>query len=112
MGWASDWASLWTFGPMKGLAVGLGFGLGFGLVQGLFKGWGAALQHYILRFWLWRSHTFPFRVVSFLNDATTRFLLKRQFGGYSFSHELLQHYFTDVKMTPTAALPSASPQAQ
>ena len=105
-----------TVGPSFGLVVGFGFGLGFGLYIGLVKGLGAAIQHYMLRFWLWRTHTFPLDLVSFLEDATTRFLLKRQFGGYSFSHQFLQDYFADlslakVSVTTTMPSPTGAPPA-
>lgn len=105
-----------ALGPDFGLIAGLGFGLGFGLIYGLLAGLGAALQHYILRFWLWRTHTFPLRVVSFLDEATICFLLKRNVGGYSFSHQLLQDYLADLpfmqaSITSTTLPPTGTPSS-
>jgi hypothetical protein len=89
------------------LVVGLVFGLGVGLGVGLYDGLGAAIKHYILRFWLWRTHAFPWRVVSFLDDATARILLRRVGEGYSFTHRLLLDYFAG----PDTTAPSASTAA-
>jgi NACHT domain len=86
-------------GLFLGLLVGLGVGQAFGLR--------AALQHYLLRFWLWRSHLFPLQAVPFLEDATARVLLRRVGGGYSFTHRLLLDYFADLETTPVA--PSSPP---
>jgi DNA polymerase III delta prime subunit len=89
-------------GVVNGLFGGLFFGLFFGLPGGLFFGLQAVLQHYILRFWLWRSHLFPLQAVPFLEDATARILLRRVGGGYSFTHRLLLDYFADLKKTSSA----------
>ena len=59
-------------------------------------GLGAAMQHYLLRFWLFYAHAFPWKAVPFLDDATTRILLRRVGGGYSFIHRLLLEYFADL----------------
>jgi hypothetical protein len=53
----------------------------------------AVWRHYVIRLLLWRSHAFPGRAPRFLNDACTRFLLRRVGGGYSFMHRLLLDYF-------------------
>jgi hypothetical protein len=74
-----------------------------GLPFGLY----AALQHYILRLWLWCTHTFPFKAVPFLEDATARILLRRVGGGYSFTHRLLLDHFADLDTTLPA--PSTGP---
>ncbi|HEY6410657.1 MAG TPA: hypothetical protein VIY29_24660, partial [Ktedonobacteraceae bacterium] len=71
-------------------------GLLVGLVFGLLVGLTAAVQHYILRFWLSCTHTFPWKAVPFLDDATARILLRRIGGGYSFVHRLLLDYFADL----------------
>jgi hypothetical protein len=88
-------------------------GLVFRLLGGLVGGLGAAMQHYILRFWLARTHTFPWKAVPFLEDATARTLLRRVGGGYSFTHRLLLDYFADldaqVSLTSTAVPPPPSP---
>ena len=57
----------------------------------------AVLQFYILRFWLWQTHAFPWKAESFLEDATARILLRRVGGDYSFIHRLLLDYFADLE---------------
>ena len=64
------------------------------------------LQHYTLRFWLARSGVFPWRVIPFLEDTTTRILLRRVGGGYQFTHRLLLDYFADLDAHPS--LPSTA----
>ena len=80
----------------SGLAGGLAFGLGGGLAVGLAFGLGAAVQHYTLRFWLWRTHLFPWQAVPFLDDAVEQLLLRKVGGGYIFRHRLLQDYFASL----------------
>ena len=68
-----------------------------GFFLGLFRGgFNAAAQHYVLRFWLWRTHAFPWKAKAFLDDSTTRILLRRVEGEYSFTHRLLLDYFADL----------------
>lgn len=85
------------------------FGLVVGVVVGLYFGLGAALQHYTLRFWLWRSGLFPLQAVPFLEDATARNLLRRVGGGYSFTHQLLLEYLADLN--PASPTPSPDDQS-
>ena len=82
------------------------------LVGGLLFGLGAAVQHYTLRFWLWRTYTFPLRAVPFLEDATARILLRRVSGGYSFTHRLLLDYFADLDTTSPSASTRVHPVQQ
>ncbi len=107
-----------SFGLGRGLVLGLVLGLLYGLynalflglLTGLLLGLGAFIQHYILRFWLWRTRVFPWKAVSFLEDATARILLRRVGGGYSFTHRLLQEYFANLETTlPSATSPTAPP---
>ncbi len=81
-----------TFGLFQGLYIALFVGL----LVGLYFGLCAFIQHYVLRFWLWRTNTFPWKAVPFLEDATTRILLRRVGGGYSFAHRLLLDHFADL----------------
>jgi hypothetical protein len=85
------------------LGEGLFYALLIGLVLAFIFGLDAFLQHYILRFWLWRTHTFPLKVVPFLEDATARILIRRVGGGYSFTHRLLLDYFADLETPPGRA---------
>ena len=90
-------------GLLFGLVFCLFIGLIYGLLAGMFLGLGTALRHYTLRFWLWRTHTFPLNAVAFLEDATKRNLLRRVGGGYSFTHRLLLDYFADLDTTTSSA---------
>ncbi len=85
---------------ISGLGAVLSYGLFLGLCGALLicilTGGLAAFRHYIIRFLLWRSRTFPWRAPQFLNDATARFLLRRVGGGYSFTHRLLLDHLADV----------------
>ena len=80
-------------------------GLGIGLIIGLFEGLFAPVQHYTLRFWLWRAHLFPWKLVPFLEDATKRSLLRRVGGSYSFTHRLLLEYLADLDLSSLDASP-------
>ena len=98
-----------VLGLFSGLSRGLLVGLVVGLVVGLAGGLGAAVQYYALRFWLWRTHTFPWRAVSFLKDATARILLRRVGGGYSFTHRLLLDHFADLDLEASSGSSKAQP---
>jgi hypothetical protein len=58
------------------------------------------LRHYVIRWLLARRRTFPWRAQQFLDDATTRILLRRVGGGYSFIHRRLQDYLVDAAVPP------------
>ena len=79
-------------GLVAGLVVGLVVGLAGGLVVGLVRGGTAYLQHYCLRFLLYRSRAMPWHYARFLEEATERILLQRVGGGYRFIHPLFQDY--------------------
>lgn len=81
------------------LFEGLFQGLFVGMLVGLVFGLGAYIQHYTLRFWLWRTRVFPWKAVPFLEDVTVRVLLTRIGGGYSFPHRLLLDYFANLNTT-------------
>jgi hypothetical protein len=67
-----------------------------GLLNEFSRGFNTAVQYYVLRFWLWRMDTFPWEAKAFLDDCTTRILLQRVKGEYSFTHRLLLDYFADL----------------
>ncbi|HEU5380701.1 MAG TPA: helix-turn-helix domain-containing protein [Ktedonobacteraceae bacterium] len=95
-------------GLSTGLNVGLSGGLGYALsamwlfaIGGGLFGWAisggwAVLRHFVLRWLLHRGHVFPWHAQGFLNNATTRILLQRVGGGYSFIHRLLLEYFANL----------------
>jgi hypothetical protein len=80
------------------------------LVWAVSGGW-SVLRHYTIRYLLRRTHTFPWKVQPFLDDATARILLRRVGGGYSFTHRLLLDYFADmhIKASTIPQQPTQSP---
>jgi hypothetical protein len=101
--------ALGLFGvPRFGLTLSLFGGLFGGLSSGLLLGLTASVQYYILRFWLTRSGIFPWLAIPFLEDATTRILLRRVGRGYSFAHRLLLDYFADA-YAKTSSVTSPTP---
>jgi hypothetical protein len=81
----------------------------FGLSTKLLGGLVGIVQSYIVRFWLWHTHTFPLKAVRFLDDATARILLRRVGDGYSFWHRLLLDYFDDLDRTESSEATHAQP---
>lgn len=78
-----------VFGLIFGSVGGLIFGLFFGLVGGR-TGLAAFLQHFVLRFYLWRLGLLPWKLVAFLDEVAQRLLLRKIGGSYIFVHRLLR----------------------
>lgn len=97
---------------VNALIGGLVFGLFGGLGSSLFSGLGAAIQHYILRFWLWRTCLLPWKAQRLLDDAVTCILLRRVGGGYSFVHRLLLDYLADLPTLPASTSALYSPASR
>lgn len=95
-GWGYALSILLLFGLNEGLAIGLLLGICGGLLAFMIMGGLAVLRHFVIRLLLARSHTFPWQAIPFLEDATTRILLRRAGGGYSFAHRLLLDHFADT----------------
>jgi hypothetical protein len=86
----------------------MNFGLPYGVHQGLtyftlifiasfvliwlLMGGMMVWRHYLIRFLLYKSGVFPWRIIPFLEEAKMRILMKRIGGGYSFIHRLLLDY--------------------
>ncbi|MCF6323989.1 MAG: NACHT domain-containing protein [Gammaproteobacteria bacterium] len=64
-----------------------------GVISGLFLGGHACIQHYLLRYFLWRNKTAPLRYTPFLAFAVRRAFLYRVGSGYLFIHRSLAEYF-------------------
>lgn len=60
-----------------------------GLFFGIYVGGFACLQHFVLRFLLWRSGDIPWNYAQFLKYATERGFLEPEAGGYRFKHSYL-----------------------
>src|SRR5207248_3403664 len=82
-----------------------------GLVVGLTNGGIACLQHFTLRFLLWRSKCLPWNYPHFLYYAAEHLLLCKVGGGYIFLHRLLLDYFADLEAGPTFDKSAESRQA-
>jgi hypothetical protein len=97
-----------------GLFIGLLIGLFIGLPIGLFFGLGATVQHYMLRFWFWRTRCTPppWRYVAFLDDAVEQLLLRKVGGGYIFRHRFLQEYFASLETLASEEAPIVSASLQ
>jgi hypothetical protein len=72
------------------------FGIVFALQFGMIYGGIAALEHVLLRWYLWRAGVMPWNYVAFLNYASDRILLRKVGGGYMFAHLLLRDYFVEL----------------
>jgi hypothetical protein len=91
-----------------GLSIGLSYGLSnlwIWLLTSMVVIWALSggltvLRHYVIRWLLARHRIFPWRAQAFLDDATTRILLRRVGGGYSFIHRRLQDYFANAAVSP------------
>lgn len=91
------------------LVGGLAVGFPIVLLVGLSYGGVAYLQHYILRFLLWRGGDMPWRYVCFLDEAKDRILLHRVGGGYRFVHPLFQEYFASGAVTASPGVAPSPP---
>lgn len=86
------------FAPGLGWFFGLLFGLLFatfaGLIVGLLYGGSTFIQHYTLRWLLYRQGSLPFRdLIPWLDHCCERLFLRRVGGGYIFIHRLLMEHF-------------------
>jgi DNA polymerase III delta prime subunit len=72
-------------GLLTGLLVAL-------LFVSLFGG-GNVVQHFLVRFLLWRNNCIPRGYARFLDHATSLIFVRKVGGGYIFVHSLLQGYF-------------------
>ena len=90
---------LWLLivGLLFGLVVGLVLGLLSGLVFGLGAGGLAFIQHFMLRFILWREGYIPRNYARVLDYAAERIFLRKVGGGYIFIHRMLQEYFAGLE---------------
>jgi hypothetical protein len=94
------------FGPHHGLSLWLYFSLFFGLLYFLLFGGFDVLQHYVLRFLLWREGFAPLRYVRFLDHAADLLFLRKVGGGYIFVHRMIMEHF--AAMENPESLPDAA----
>jgi eukaryotic-like serine/threonine-protein kinase len=77
--------------------IGLYFGLIAGLIGGFANGGLAFIQHFTLRFFLYRTNCIPWKIVPFLECCIERLFLYRVGGGYIFVHRLLMEHFAQME---------------
>ncbi len=84
-----DSAIGWVEGLLRGMPIGFLVVLYFGVLD--------FIQHFVLRFYLWREGALPWRYAWFLDRAADLVLLRKVGGGYIFAHRLLQEYFAGLE---------------
>jgi hypothetical protein len=80
------------------------------LSGGIWVGGLACLQHFLLRFLLWRTKRAPWHYPRFLDHATERILLQQVGGGYLFIHRLLLDHFAARETSSTPETEASLPQ--
>jgi hypothetical protein len=90
-----------SYGMVADLAFGLFYGLPFGLAVGLLYGGLACVQHFVLRYILYRAGAMPWNYTRFLDYCVERIFLRKVGGGYIFVHRLLMEYFAAVDQGET-----------
>jgi hypothetical protein len=63
----------------------------------MFFGGYAVLQHYVLRFLLWRDSFAPLQYVRFLDHAAVLLFLRKEDGGYIFVHRMIMEHFAELQ---------------
>jgi transcriptional regulator with XRE-family HTH domain len=102
-----------AFGLIAGLAGWLILGIGFAVVFGILIGFEffmidggiAWIEHYLLRWHLWRADAMPLNYIRFLDHAANRMLLRKVGAGYIFAHRLLLDYFASLNQTTGSDVP-------
>jgi hypothetical protein len=82
--------------PVLGGGFAIIFGIVFAHAFALFNGGIATIEHYVLRWHLWRDRAIPWNYTRFLDDAAKRILLRKVGGGYMFIHRSLLDYFANL----------------
>ncbi len=110
-----------TIPVLEGICWGIGCGITvFGLVA-LRNGGVVCIQHYLLRFLLYRANTLPWSTIRMLDDAVNHKLLYNVGGGYRFIHELFLNYFAsqlppkeqaDIQLAPLDFQPTIPQRSQ
>ena len=91
------------YGLSAGLFIGLSFAVVAGMIIGLPFGGYAVIQHYVLRFLLWREGFAPLRYVRFLDHAADLLFLRKVGGGYIFVHRMIMEHFAAMEDGESAA---------
>lgn len=84
--------------PILAIGFAIVFGVMFEMQFGTIYGGSAWVQHYVLRWYLWRGGFMPLNYVAFLDFAAQRILLQKVRGGYMFAHRTLLEYFASLPL--------------
>jgi hypothetical protein len=71
------------------------------LILALRTGGIACIQHFVLRWLLWREGAIPWNYPRFLDYAAEHILLQKVGGGYMFVHRFLLEYFASLELPPS-----------
>jgi hypothetical protein len=58
------------------------------------------LQHFLLRYQLYKKGLLPLNLVDFLNEMTTRNIMETDGATWRFRHRIIQDYFADQWVEP------------
>ena len=83
---------------LEGLNPGLSYIGFYGSIGALIGGGAACIQHFSLRFILWRKGYLPWNYSRFLDYAAERLFLQKVGGGYIFVHRMLLEHFAAMKL--------------
>ena len=83
--------------PLNILTTILLRGSSFGLFVGFWFGGFDVIQHFVLRFILWRKNYVPWNYARFLAQCDEQIFLRKAGSGYSFVHRLLQKHFAEME---------------
>ncbi|WP_201361588.1 NACHT domain-containing protein [Dictyobacter formicarum] len=86
----------WLLHGFVGIWSGLRLGWLYGISAGLSLGGDVSIEHFILRFCLWRAKCLPWRYMAFLDDTMKRKLLYRVGDRYIFCNTAVFKYFLSL----------------
>lgn len=90
-------ASLVLFPVVKNPGMTMFYSALLGFVSGWMRNGGLTyIQHYSIRFLLWRNGNTPLNFINFLDYGVDRIFLRRVGGGYIFIHRLPMEYFASL----------------
>jgi hypothetical protein len=101
-GIAFGWVGQLPGWPILGVGFAIVCGTIIALQAAILNGGIACIEHYILRFYLWRAGYIPWKYSHLLDFAAEHLVLRKLGGGYMFSHHLLLEYFASLHTTPTS----------
>jgi transcriptional regulator with XRE-family HTH domain/DNA polymerase III delta prime subunit len=82
--------------PILGMGFALICGINFAFQFLVLRGGIACVEHYVLRYYLWRIGSLPWNAPRFLDHAAESILLSKVGGGYIFPHRMILDYFAGM----------------